>query len=241
MADADIWMPIYWADYFADTLHLSTEQHGCYFLLMGHYWRKGPPPDDDGFLASVVKLSKDAWIKNREILAEFFQIKDGKWRHKRIESEKAEAVKNSRVYRRRGLAGAEARWNKDASSMQEALPLHGLKDAPSPSPSPKEQDKHAVEFKKHFDWTFPEGGGYAWSSGDFVQLSIWKKKYPSIDEKKFAEIAITCWSLGKFTPKTAMTIRGLCANWAQLCVKAKQAADESRAKRAKGGIGRPVI
>lgn len=78
------WMPIYWADYLADTAHLSTAQHGAYLLLMGHYWRHGDLPDDDDQLARITRLPLTEWLADRDVLHRFFF--DG-WKHKRIEHE----------------------------------------------------------------------------------------------------------------------------------------------------------
>lgn len=86
------WMPIYWADYFGDTTHLTTEEHGAYLLLIGTYWRRGKPlPDDDAYLAAVAKLTKFRWKNFRKKLLPFFIIREQNgervWMHKRLEKE----------------------------------------------------------------------------------------------------------------------------------------------------------
>ncbi len=80
MGKTDIWMPVFIGDYLADTMHLSTEQHGAYLLLLFHLWRRGILHDDDSTLAQITGLSKTAWSLARPVLAEFFQIHDGLWR-----------------------------------------------------------------------------------------------------------------------------------------------------------------
>lgn len=41
------WMPMYWADYLANTLDFSTVEHGAYMLLIGFYWANGGPIRND--------------------------------------------------------------------------------------------------------------------------------------------------------------------------------------------------
>lgn len=109
-----IWMPLYVAEYLADTGHLTTEQHGAYLLLIMHYWRRGPLPDDDAALAAITRLSPAAWKRNRAVLAGLFQVEPGCWRHKRVDFEIAKGRDNKdRVHTARsaaGKAGAAKRW-----------------------------------------------------------------------------------------------------------------------------------
>lgn len=104
------WMPIYWGDYFGDTMHLTTEEHGAYLLLMGAYWRRGKPlPDDDTFLANITKLSKFRWKKFRKTLSEFFHIHDGVWEHKRVQKEIVKSSARLASARAAGKAGGIAK------------------------------------------------------------------------------------------------------------------------------------
>ena len=93
------WMPIYWGNYFGDTSHLSTLQHGAYLLLIAHYWTSGSLPDDDQQLANITKLPLADWRKNRKTLQAFFF--DG-WRHKRVEYE---LKRHMEIYAKRVEAG----------------------------------------------------------------------------------------------------------------------------------------
>jgi len=95
------WMPMYWGNYFGDTWHLSTVQHGAYLLLIGHYWQHGSLPDDDRQLANITKLSLKTWRRHRPTLQAFFQTG---WKHKRIE---AELIRYQELRLKRAAAGSK--------------------------------------------------------------------------------------------------------------------------------------
>ncbi|TIL56551.1 MAG: DUF1376 domain-containing protein [Mesorhizobium sp.] len=82
------WMPLYIADYLADTTHLSTEEHGAYLLLIMHYWQQNGLPDDDVRLARIARLSPEQWDATRPALRPFF---GAGWFHSRVEVERAKA------------------------------------------------------------------------------------------------------------------------------------------------------
>ncbi len=95
------YMPLYIDAYTADTMHLTTEQHGAYLLLIMATWRNNGVPlaDDDARLARIVGASPFKWRKMRPVLEEFFDISDGTWRQKKLESVYEQVmtrVKNSR-------------------------------------------------------------------------------------------------------------------------------------------------
>ncbi|WP_051916875.1 DUF1376 domain-containing protein [Serratia sp. Ag1] len=78
------YMQFYVADYLADTMHLSTEEHGAYLLLIFNYWQTGKPLPKNR-LAGIARLSNDRWTDVERSLNEFF-IDDGNtWTHQRIE------------------------------------------------------------------------------------------------------------------------------------------------------------
>jgi uncharacterized protein YdaU (DUF1376 family) len=110
----DIWMPVFIGDYLADTMHLSTEQHGAYLLLLFHLWRRGSLHDDDGTLAQITGLSSTAWSRARPVLAEFFQIQDGLWGHRRVELERARVAAKQLSNSKQAKLAAARRWSKPA-------------------------------------------------------------------------------------------------------------------------------
>jgi uncharacterized protein YdaU (DUF1376 family) len=107
-------MPVFIGDYLADTMHLSTEQHGAYLLLLFHLWRRGSLQDDDGTLAQITGLSSTAWHKARPVLADFFQIHDGLWRHGRVERERIRVAAKQVSNSNQAKLAAARRWRKPA-------------------------------------------------------------------------------------------------------------------------------
>jgi uncharacterized protein YdaU (DUF1376 family) len=101
------WMPLYVADYLADTGHLSTIEHGAYMLLIMHYWQNGGLPTDERRLARICRLSESDWSPIRDAMAELF---DEDWRHGRIDSEIAKADEMLAKRSAAGKAGASARY-----------------------------------------------------------------------------------------------------------------------------------
>lgn len=82
------YMPLFVADYLADTAHLTPAQHGAYLLLIMNYWQRGGPlPNDDVRLARIVRMSKRDWAHNRNDILEFFHEQDNLLHHVRIDSE----------------------------------------------------------------------------------------------------------------------------------------------------------
>lgn len=132
----DIWMPLVIGDYLADTSHLDTLQHGAYLLLLMHYWRKGPLPNDAAKLANIAKLPKDAWSMNEAVLMEFFtEGEDGLLHQKRSDREKEKWMKSRTTAQQKAAKAAKARWG-DAPSIAPGNPQALPVQSPLPKPSP---------------------------------------------------------------------------------------------------------
>lgn len=81
-------MPLYVADYLADTGHLSTFEHGAYLLLLMSMWRCGGHlPNDPAKLAKHAKLTPDRWRKVAPAILDFFTVEGGMITHKRLAKE----------------------------------------------------------------------------------------------------------------------------------------------------------
>src|ERR1700722_7028485 len=127
-------MPVFIGDYLADTMHLSTEQHGAYLLMLFHLWRRGSLRDEDAVLAKISGLGESAWKLHRPVLAEFFKIHDGQWRHGRVEKERTRVAATKQSNAKKAKLAAASRWSKsDASSIAQAMPGDADSDSDSDS------------------------------------------------------------------------------------------------------------
>lgn len=108
MSRTDTWMPLYIGDYLADTMHLTGAEHGAYLLLLMHYWRNGPLPDDDRALAAIARTDRKEWANEvGPAVRGFFSAQDGRLHQKRMDVERAKTGGLSEKRK----AAADARWN----------------------------------------------------------------------------------------------------------------------------------
>ncbi len=180
MSKSNIWMPLYVADYLADTTRLTTEQHGAYLLLIMDYWRNGPLPDDDVALSQITRLHPEEWNKNRPMLVRMFRIEAGEWRHKRIDEEIIEAASNAKKYADRAKKAAAKRWEnqplRDASSNASSNQNELLEQCTSPSP---------VHHLK--EPPIPPKGGNAGSKSQAIALKTYLAECKAKGEKAIPE------------------------------------------------------
>lgn len=107
------WTPMYWADYMADTGHLSLAEHGAYLMLMAHYYStRRPLPASAMQLHRICRAFADAEQRAVDaVVSQFFYLEDGCYKHKRIEQElkKAAQLAEKRSY------AANSRWEREQS------------------------------------------------------------------------------------------------------------------------------
>ncbi len=83
------YMRFFIGDYHKDTQHLSQTENCAYFLLLMHYAAtERPLPDNDKVLSRISKCSSlRAWLKIKDVIAEFFTIENGFWYQRKAEEE----------------------------------------------------------------------------------------------------------------------------------------------------------
>lgn len=140
-------MPLYIADYLADTAHLGCAESGAYLHLIMSYWQRGGLPNDDNKLASIARATPEQWCCMKDTIAEFFS--DG-WVHRRVDLELA---KSQQAYEKRAFAGKSGGLSK-ASNARAMLQQKASNALPTTTTYKKEKntkkEKSADEFQKWF-------------------------------------------------------------------------------------------
>ncbi|MFJ7315254.1 DUF1376 domain-containing protein [Pseudomonas sp. NPDC098747] len=98
------YMQLYVADYLADTMHLTTEEHGAYLLLIFNYWQTGKPIPKVR-LSRIARVPSERWPEIQGALSEFFEDDGESWIHLRIERDIAAVLTAPRG---KNLPGSES-------------------------------------------------------------------------------------------------------------------------------------
>lgn len=111
------YMQLYIADYLADTMHLSAEEHGAYLLLMFNYWQTGKPIPKNR-LAKIARLTNERWADVEPSLQEFFCDNGEEWVHLRIEEDLASVREKLTKKSAAGKASVQARRSRKEADIQ---------------------------------------------------------------------------------------------------------------------------
>ncbi|EJM1491238.1 TPA: DUF1376 domain-containing protein [Escherichia coli] len=111
------YMQLYIADYLADTMHLSAEEHGAYLLLMFNYWQTGKPIPKNR-LAKIARLTNERWANVEPSLQEFFCDNGEEWVHLRIEEDLASVREKLTKKSAAGKASVQARRSRKEADVQ---------------------------------------------------------------------------------------------------------------------------
>lgn len=160
----DIWMPLFIGDYLADTMHLTTTQHGAFLLLLLHAWRTGGYlPDNDATLAAITRTSVEDWQNNRTVIVGLLEKHDSGLCYPPQVRELEKAAHRSNVGFSNGIKGgrpknnpietqpitqtkpnSKPKPNPNETSLPSPLPLPSHTPVPSPAPSEKERESGAA-------------------------------------------------------------------------------------------------
>lgn len=172
------YMKLFWGDYHKATRHLTRDQHGAYFLLIGEAWRLGGAlPDDDAKLAAWALCTPDEWATTKPIVMDFFTLRRGKWWHDRVREELASYEATSRKRKEAGKIGGKASVRKQSGNQEANALLLPTKPEPEPEPEieeakapsilpPKAGERVKRATRIPVDWTLsPACRAYAESEG----------------------------------------------------------------------------
>lgn len=134
------WMKMYWADYLADTMHLTQGQHGAYMLLIAHYWNKGELLAKHCY--SIARAMSEQDRSNvDEVLEQFFVLEGegpaARWISARVEKELAEAGESYKRRAEAGYRGGKARAAKQSMNSDEAMLKQCSSNAQAESKQPE--------------------------------------------------------------------------------------------------------
>jgi len=141
------YIQLYVADYLADTMHLTTEEHGAYLLLIMNYWQTAKPIPKKR-LASVARLSNDRWKSVEVSLNEYFtEDEQGCWYHSRIAQDLLNVMQKCTQASEAGKASAKKRALAKAIENKEIL--NGRSNPVERKPNHKDKDKDKDKDKKN--------------------------------------------------------------------------------------------
>ncbi len=124
-------MQLYVSDYLGDTMHLTTEQHGAYLLLLMTMWRHGGTlPNDPSKLARIARVTPRRWHLISAEVMEFFDVDGALISQKRLVQEYQKVVSISEKRSASGKRGAQAKLLKNNNVPQanaEQMPKHSQK------------------------------------------------------------------------------------------------------------------
>jgi len=180
-------LPLFTDAYLADTIHLSTVEHGAYLLLLISSWRMPDCtlPDDDKFLAKITRLRPDRWKVIRPIMAEFFTVENGHWNQKRLRKERLWVASRNQTRIDNGRKGGRPsvvkplinnEAGKAAGYISDKLNVTETKaPIPIPKPIPKEKKEFNKKNLRRFDefWN-----AFDWKRGIREAETAWAKINP---------------------------------------------------------------
>lgn len=159
------WMPLYVADYLADTFDLRADESGVYLTMLMLAWRRpdaGLPNDMEWLKRSLKSCLSDMHGHqfNRivpKLLERFFTLEDGVWTNKRLTNERQKADKwSANASENANKRWSKAKENKDIPDAK-AMLTHSQSHSESQSNPPGGAQAPAAEFRTPSKVLFDEG------------------------------------------------------------------------------------
>lgn len=113
------YMPLFVADYLADTAHLTAAQHGAYLLLIMNYWQRGKPlPNDDVRLSKIARMNRRDWDRNKCPVLDMFEVQDNLLVHSRIAHELSRVEAKSLKCKGAARASVQRRFGERSTPVE---------------------------------------------------------------------------------------------------------------------------
>lgn len=118
-------MQLYVGDYLADTLDLTTEQHGAYLLILMTMWQHDAKlPNDPVKLARIARMTPAKFRPVWDEISRFFVVEGDKITNPRLTKEREKAAEKSTKRAAAGRAGGQAKALKDNEArLANAMPM----------------------------------------------------------------------------------------------------------------------
>jgi uncharacterized protein YdaU (DUF1376 family) len=143
-------MPMWWADFFSKTDHLSNDEQWAYAKLLAKTWLRNcqPFPDDARDLSRLLNLTTERWAKIRPRILPFFDLSGGTWRQSRLEEEWAFVQKRSAISQRNGKLGGRPVSNNSNGIENPAGSFQVTQEEPTYTHTQKEEKSTLTGAKK---------------------------------------------------------------------------------------------
>ena len=185
------YMQLYVADYLADTMHLTVDQHGAYMLLIMNYWQTGKPlPDIDQRLQCVCRTTAEHWQELRPAVEEFFIVEQGYWFHNRIDLDlekvlaKSDSARRAAKKRHKPAPASNESCERNASAEQTHMQTGCHTDTDTDTDTDKQQGSapsgESPSAKAESSLEFPTKLGEIFQLDESFALEL-RNTYPRID------------------------------------------------------------
>lgn len=216
------YMPLFVADYEADTAHLTVEEDGIYMRLLRLCWRTPgcSVPDDDEWIKRRLRVSDDEFETVKRVIAEFFERDKARVFSPRLQREHERINETSQRRRNAGKKGGRPNTPPKTKEKLESPALTKQKQTESPAsqlepelePDTKEEEPNGSSKKTRAsrlseDWSLPD---------DWFQWALdegWRPEAATVEADKFRDYWIS--KAGKDAAK--LNWKATWRNWMRNC------------------------